>query len=299
MHEISRILRAVSSRAWFIDPARADEIVAILELRAQGHTGGFAAAAPAPPVADPEPGAVAVLRLHGAILPRADMLSEMSGAVSLEKFRAAFAEAAGNPRVRAIVLDIDSPGGDVSFVPETVAEIRAARRDDRPIVAVANNMAASAAYWIAAAADEIVITPSGQVGAIGVYMLHKNIAAKLEAEGVAPTFIFEGPRKIEANPFEPLDDTARAALQRIVSHHYAMMVDDIAAFRGVEAAVVRADPEIEAAHFGGGREVLADDAVRLGLADSVATLEQTLARMAARGRPARRARAARRRLALG
>jgi signal peptide peptidase SppA len=295
-NEITRILRAFSGRCWFIEKGRADEIVSILALRAGGHTQGYQAADERPMVQTE--GRIAVLRLHGAIMPRADMLSEMSGAMSLEKFRAAFREAAADEGVRAIILDIDSPGGDVSFVPETVADIRAAQRADRPIIAVANNMAASSAYWIASAADELVVTPSGQVGAIGVYMLHEDLSEALKAEGIAVTFLFEGPRKIEGNPFEPLDDTARAALQKDVAHFYAMFTADVAKFRGVAVAAVRADPEKSDDHFGGGRGVMAKEAVRLGMADRVATFEQTLERVQRKGRGRRRAAIERRRLAL-
>lgn len=243
-------------------------------------------------------GRIAVLRLHGVITPRADMLSEMSGAVSLERFRGAFREAARDPDVRAIVLDIDSPGGRVDFVPETVADIRKAHSADRPIIAVANNLAASAAYWIAAAADEIVVTPSGEVGAIGVYMLHEDISEQLVKDGIKKTFIFEGPRKIEGNPFQPLDATARAALQRQVTLHYESFILDIASFRGAPVANVRADPESTDRHFGGGRMVGAKEAVRLGMADSIATIEATIELVASKHRRRPRAAIERRRLAL-
>lgn len=297
-HEITRVLRAFSRRAWFIEPQKAEEMISILALRAEGHTAGYRAQEQ-PPVAE-SVGRIAVLRVHGPIVPRADMMSQMSGATeaSLERFRSAFREAANDPNVAAIVLDIDSPGGDVSFVPEAVAEIRAARSADRPIIAVANNMAASAAYWLATGADEIVVSPSGMVGSIGVVMLHEDISAMLEAEGVRPTFIFEGARKIEGNPFEPLDNTAKRALQKEVRTFFDMFVSDVAKGRGVAASVVRADPEATSEHFGGGRVVLAREAVRLGMADRVATLEDTIQQVSRRGRGRRRAALERRRLAL-
>lgn len=298
-HEITRFLRAVGARTWFIEPRRADEIVALLAVRAGGLTGGMAAQDRAP-VAESR-GKIAVLRLQGVIMPRADMIDEMSGSggAKLDRFRAAFRSAAADPEVAAIVLEVDSPGGQVTLVPETAAEIRAARREGRPIVAVANGMAASAAYWIASAADELVVTPSGLVGSIGVYLLHEDMSAQLAAEGIKPSFIFEGPRKIEGNPFEPLDDTARAALQREVAYYYDLFTRDVARARGVPLAVVRADPEKGGANFGGGRALPAKEAVSLGMADRVATLEEVVQGILKPRRRRARASLERRRLALG
>ncbi|MEL6980646.1 MAG: S49 family peptidase [Pseudomonadota bacterium] len=275
-HEIDRILRALSSRAWFVEPRKGDEIVALLALRAQGHTLGMEQQPRPAPRRD---GAVAVLPLIGSIMPRADAVSESSGAVSLARWGQRFRELADDPRVSAIVLEVDSPGGAVDLVPETAAMIRAARREDRPIIAVASTTAASAAYWIASAADELVVTPSGEVGSIGVYMMHRDLSAALEAEGVAVTLISEGPRKIEGHPFAPLDDVARAALQRQVGEMYARFTADVAKARGVPRARVTADPERAERHFGGGRTVGAEEAVRLGMADRVATLDETIERL--------------------
>lgn len=180
--------------------------------------------------------------------------------------------------------------------------IRAARREDRPIVAVANTCACSAAYWIASAADEIVVSPSAQVGSIGVFTIHQDISEALAAEGVRMTLIRSGPRKAETHPFGPLEPEAAAALQARVSETYADFVSAVAANRGVPESVVRADPESGEAHFGGGRAYNAREAVRLGMADRVESLSETLARLTAPASAAlaagRSAAARRRRMAL-
>ncbi|GLS87693.1 hypothetical protein GCM10010873_26670 [Cypionkella aquatica] len=303
-HKIARILRGVSQSAWFIEPRKAEQILAVLELRAAGQ-----------PRAEFE-GAIAarslgqalrvgsknlhVLRLHGTIMPRANMMMEMSGGTSMEQFQAAFREAAGDLEASAILIEVDSGGGMVDLVPETAALIRAAKRADRPIIAHVNTMAASAAYWLASAADEIVVTPSGSVGSIGVYMMHDDVSEMLKAEGIVRTFISEGPRKVEGNPFEPLGADARAALQAEVRYFYEMFTSDVAVARGVPVSVVRADPVSAEQHFGGGRTYPAHEAVRLGMADRVATFDETLARLSgsATGQRRRRADIERRRLAL-
>lgn len=286
-HEIRRVLAAFAAQPWFIDPRKAEQIVAMLELRAM-----------AGPRAEPfrkegaalrqevrtTKGTVAVLNLFGAIAPRAEALEDVSQQAALMvPFQNAFREVAADPSLSGIILNIDSPGGRVDLVPETAAMIRKARRDGRPIVAVANTLAASAAYWIASAADELVVTPSGEVGSIGVYVLHRDVSEALAASGIRMQFISEGARKVEGNPFEPLSEEARAALQTNVRYFYDLFVADVAKGRRVAESVVRADPEKDGKHFGGGRVYPAKEAVRLGMADRVATLDETIARLIGNG----------------
>lgn len=303
-HELERLIRAAGQGVYFIHPAKAQEIMAMIALRMQ--------AGPRSEPAFPEREAAAlsgevrggqkvvrVLRLHGAIIPRGNMMSDVSGAASLDKFQQAFRQAASDASTSAIVLAIDSPGGNVQFVQETVALIRSARRADRPIIAVADGLACSAAYWIACACDEIVVTPSGEVGSIGVYMQHQDMSEMLKAEGINVTFISEGPRKTEGHPFGPLDDAALAAFQSSVKETYDAFTRDVAKARGVPVSVVQADPETAEKHFGGGRSYGAAKAVKLGMADRVATLDETLARLVKGGRNGpRNAAIERRRLAM-
>ncbi|AZV21461.1 S49 family peptidase [Mesorhizobium sp. M7A.F.Ce.TU.012.03.2.1] len=296
-HEIRRVLRAFAAQPWFIDPRKAEQIVAMLELRAGGlraepfREGGPAASTP---VSETQ-GKVAIIRLYGPIMPRAEALKDVSQQAALmTDFQRAFKAAANDASVGGIVIDIDSPGGQVDLVPETAAMIFAARKPGRPIVAVANTLACSAAYWIACAADELVVTPSGEVGSIGVYVLHEDVSGFLDEVGVKMTFVYEGARKVEGNPFEPLGAEAKVALQASVRAFYDLFVADVAKGRNVPEAVVRADPVTEAKHFGGGRAYPAAMAVTLGMADKVETLDSVIARLlkAPAGRSTASARAA-------
>jgi signal peptide peptidase SppA len=302
-HEIRRVLRAFATRAWFIDPRKAEEIVALLEFRAANgpRSEPYRAEPVTPQPVGQTQGKIAVLRLYGSIVPRMEHVRDVSAsAASMVDFQRAFRAAAADPAVKAIVLDIDSPGGTVDLVPETAAMIREAHSAERPVIAVANTLAASAAYWLASAAGELVVTPSGEVGSIGVYLVHQDVSRALEAEGVAVTFISEGPRKVEGNPFEPLTAESRAALQANVRHYYDLFTRDVAKYRNVPVAVVRADPEKDEQHFGGGRVYPASVAVKLGMADRVDTLEGTIRRLMGGSEPRnkRRADLQRRRLAL-
>lgn len=224
-------------------------------------------------------GAVAVVPLYGPVFPRANLMTEVSGGTSLERFGAAIEAAAADPQVGSILLDVNSPGGSVDLLPETAARIRAARAR-KPVVAVANTMAASAAYWLASQASEFSITPSGMVGSVGVIAEHVDESAALEAHGLRVSLITAGRFKAEATPTEPLGDEARATIQGLVDHFYGLFVGDVAKGRGVSRKTVLAD-------FGEGRMLTAEAAVAAGMADRVETFDAALGRLASgKGRAA-------------
>lgn len=214
---------------------------------------------------------VAVLPLFGTIFPRANLMTQMSGATSAEVFGAQFSALVDDPNISAIVLDVDSPGGQIGGVDEVSRRIYEAR-GKKPVVAVANHLMASAAYWIGTAADEVVVSPSAQVGSVGVFAAHQDISKALENEGRRVSLISAGRFKTEGNPYEPLAEEARASIQQSVNEAYDQFVGAVARNRGVEADEVRNG-------YGEGRVVSARHAVRLGMADRVDTLEGTISRL--------------------
>lgn len=274
----SHIVRLVAETPWAITRPMLAVIIDLLAFRVAGgrldpeeinaRIGGLGRAAPATP-----PG-VAVLPLHGVIVPRADAFSQMSGGTSIDKFRGMFREAVAAADVSGIVLDVDSPGGMVDGVPEMAAEMRAAR-GSKPIVAVANTEMASGAYWLASQADQIVVSKSARVGSIGVYTAHEDRSAEEAAQGVKTTLISAGKYKTEGNPFEPLTDEARAHLQTMVDEYYGMFVSDVAKGRGANVSDVRGG-------FGEGHVVGARDALKNGMADRVGTVESVVGEMLTR-----------------
>lgn len=271
------LLQAFAAELWALQPEKLMAIIDLLAFQAEG--GKFCgdeiqariAGATANAIARRE-GSVAVVPLRGLIAGRAPMVAQSStgGGTNAEDFARAVTAAREDSGVKAVVLDVDSPGGTTAMVDEAAQAVFDAR-GSKPIIAQVSATAASAAYWIAAAADEIVVTPSGAVGSIGVYTVHEDVSAKLAAEGVKPTLVAAGRYKGEGAPFAELGDDARADLQRRVDTVYAQFVDRVAQGRGVTSASVRDG-------FGQGRMVLAAAAVREGMADRVATLDQTLAR---------------------
>lgn len=273
---IAHVRRAVLDTPWAILPAKLEAILELVELRGQGVRftteeiqSRIGAAAPRMAA---RTGAIAVLPLFGTISHRMNMMSAMSGGTSTELFARDFRQLLADETVGTILIDVDSPGGTINGVPELADEIYRAR-GQKPIIAHANSMAASAAYWIATAADELIVTPSGDVGSIGVLTGHADWSAAHEREGVKITLISAGKFKTEGNPYEPLSNEAREAIQARVNDFYAMFTKAVARHRGVSVETVRSG-------FGEGRVVGAQEAVRLGMADRVETMTETLRRLA-------------------
>lgn len=276
-HRYPQVMRAVTETPWAIRPEKMAAIVEMVALRARGgrltdaeiraRIGGGPASRPGQ-----SRGSVAILPLYGVLVPHASMMSDISGGTALDRWAQAFEAAVADSAVDSILIDVNSPGGSTDLVPETAAIVRGAR-GVKPIVAIANTDAASAGYWIAAQADEVVVTPSGLVGSIGVFAAHDDLSVAMEKAGIKTTLISAGRFKVEASPFEPLSDEARAAIQQRVDEFYSMFVADVARGRGVSADTVRAG-------YGEGRVVTASQALELGMVDRVDTFEATVARLA-------------------
>lgn len=301
MSRIDAVLRAVQRELWAIVPEKLDAICEVLRLRAE-H-GRFTVEELHARLGDPEPRAVvtntrdgvAVIPVVGIIAQRRPLMGDLSdgGGASTERIGGLLDQALAAEDVRGIVLDVDSPGGTVQGVAELHAKIRAAR-GRKPIVAVANSNANSAAYWIAAAADELVATPSALVGSIGVYTVHVDESRALEQAGLAIHVYRAGKFKAEGVDGGPLSDEAEAAIQDTVDAIYGLFVRDVAQARGVTPAQVREG-------YGLGRAVVAQQALADGMVDRIGTLDETIARLANPRRAAsigRRADVAARRLAL-
>jgi signal peptide peptidase SppA len=275
----SYVLRAFVETPWAIRPHK----LAMLEEIIARHVSGEKLSAEeiqaringASRPADRRVESVAVLPLFGTIFPRANLMTEMSGATSAEKFGAQFAGLINDPEIDAIVLDVDSPGGQVGGIDELSRQIYDSR-GKKPIVAVANQDMASAAYYIGTAADEVVVSPSGEVGSIGVFAVHQDWSVAAHQDGVKISIIKEGKYKAEANPYQPLTDEARAAIQENVREYYDSFVGAVARNRGVSDEAVRNG-------FGQGRMVTAKRAVEMGMADRVGTLNQTIQQLLSRG----------------
>lgn len=282
MTKYARILMSVAATPWAMQPQKLAAMMQILRFAASGgkHSDAVIAerleAARIHPNTDKSianrPGNIALLSLRGVIGNRASMIEDVSpgAGTSTEQFTQAFRAAMASDQIKAVVIDVDSPGGSVYGVSELCDEIYAAR-GTKPMVAQVNALCASAAYWVASACDEMVVTPSGEVGSIGVYTMHEDVSQYLAEEGVKTTIVSAGKYKTEGNPYEPLGEDARAAIQSSVDQYYGMFTDAVARNRGARSSDVREG-------YGQGRVVPAQQAVALNMADRVGTLSDTLER---------------------
>lgn len=277
MKRYDSILSAVQGALWPILPEKMDAMLGFLELKAAGL---MVDAATIEKVAAGNRAerktvisqSVAVLPMVGVIAQRMGLMSEASGGVSTERLGKEFDALVNDPEVGAIVLDVDSPGGNYYGTPEMASKVLAAR-GSKPIVAVANSMAASAAYWIASAADELVVTPSGDVGSIGILAVHYDYSAMNEELGVKPTYVTYGRHKAELNQDTPLAPESLQELQRRVDQAGETFIRAVAQQRSVSQKAVKEN-------FGEGRMFGAKEAVERGMADRIDTLEATITRLA-------------------
>lgn len=206
---------------------------------------------------------VLTIPVVGGLYHRGDELDAMSGSMSYTLLNNRLKEAMGDPDVRGILLDIDSPGGEAGALFEFADVLHAASKV-KPIYAVANTLAASAAYAIGASATKFFATPSAAVGSIGVVTLHLDQSKAMEKRGIVPTFIKAGAKKTQGNSLQPLSTEDVADIQAMVDDTYKMFVDLVAARRPMSADEIR---QTEARVFSAG------EAEKLGLIDGVLTYE--------------------------
>ena len=177
-----------------------------------------------------EPGGVAVLSLSGVMAPKANLFSAVSGGISTQKATVQLESAVADPRVKSIVLHLDSPGGNVLGTPEFGAAIYQLSQE-KPIVAYSDGMLCSAAYWAGSAACAVYISgPVVQVGSIGVvHSRTYNPTTPVVEENITA-----GKYKRIASGIAPLSAEGKDYMQSQVDHLYSVFVDAVAAHRGAD-----------------------------------------------------------------
>jgi signal peptide peptidase SppA len=267
-----------------IHPQKLDAIVAGLGPRLLG--GDLAqqpAAAPQPGLFSTRRGAaaergyrivdgVAVLSINGALVHRSQFLAaDSTYLLGYDDLAADLEDAMQHPDVHAVLQVYESPGGEANGAFEFAQRVHDLR-GRKPLHAIADGMAASAAYLSASAADQLAVSGTGYAGSIGVVARHVDFSRALANEGVAITHIFAGAHKVDGNPYEPLPETVRRQWQADIDGLYADFVAAVARHRGLSPDAVRAT---QAQTFRGA------EAVAHGLADRVATTDQLIAELSA------------------
>jgi signal peptide peptidase SppA len=208
-----------------------------------------------------------VIPIHGTLVRRTLGLEADSGLTSYQSIQHMLETARDDTAVDAILLDIDSPGGESSGVFDLADKVRNIGLQ-KPVWAVANDMAFSAAYALASAAQKVFVSRTGGVGSIGVIAMHVDQSVKDAQDGLHYTAVYAGSHKNDLSPHGPMTTEAQRFLQGEVDRVYGLFVDTVARHRGLSSNGVR---DTEAGLFFG------KDAVRAGLADAVGTLEDALA----------------------
>jgi signal peptide peptidase SppA len=182
---------------------------------------------------------VATVPVHGVLVRRAGQIQPDSTILqSYEEVARVLRTASADDRVRGILLDIDSPGGEAGGVFDLAKEIRASA-SRKPVWSIANDDALSAAYVLASATQRVYATQTASLGSLGVVALHADQSAFDQAEGIKYTYVYRGAHKVDANPHEALSDDAHATIQAEVDRLYTMLVDMVGEHRGVPAKELR------------------------------------------------------------
>lgn len=283
-HDLTAIVAAIRGERWAILPEYLDAIEALAmraldsdvlaRLAADGHEarlgeGRMAVAATGTPLRGAAmsmlAGDTAVIPVFGPIFPRATMVNQSAGGAALDAIMRDLRVALASEDVARIVMVYDTPGGVVSGLGEAADTLRRAGAQ-KPLTAFVTGIAASAGYWLASQAGQIVMERAAAVGSIGV------VASLSRQEGPGA----DGRRSYEVvssgaplkRP-DPSTEEGRAALQEQVDALEAVFVDDVAKGRRTTAARVRKD-------YGRGSMLTADAAVAAGMADSIGTLDSVL-----------------------
>jgi signal peptide peptidase SppA len=275
--DYSKIIGKITSTPWMITPDALKMMLEIFDAHLDGritHEEIQARLADAQMRGDDSrtsrSGSIGVMPLQGPIFPKANLMTELSGATSLEQFRSEFRAMLGDDSISAILLDVDSPGGLSDLVEETATEIREAR-DVKPIYAIANTAANSAAYYLASQATKMFASPSAQLGSIGTFIVHEDDSLQRQSQGLKDTVIKAG--RFKAISEEPLTGEGKSYLQGLVDETNDGFVRNVALGRGMEEDTVRG--------FADGRIFHSRSSLALGMIDGIASYDDVLASMTA------------------
>ncbi len=215
---------------------------------------------------------VAIINVHGVIAKRMNMFTRISGGVSTQLLEQDIREAREDTEVAATILDIDSGGGTVDGTFE-LADVIYDMRGEKPIIALASGLAASAAYAIGCAADKFYISgDTTTVGSIGVVSMHRDYSGSEEKQGIKTTEIYAGKYKRIASDYSPLTQEGRENIQETVDYLYSIFVGRVAKFRGVPVSTVLDD-------MADARLFIGQQGIDAGLVDGVSTLDNLIAEL--------------------
>lgn len=214
---------------------------------------------------------VAVIGINGALVHRSKVDADSNFLLGYNDMAADVEDAMANPDVHALLSVYESPGGEAQGAFEFGARIHGLR-GKKPMYAIADGIAASAAYLGASAHDVVAVTMTGYAGSVGVVLRHVDFSRLIANEGITVTHLFEGAHKVDGNAYEALPDSVRADWQAELKRLYGMFTGNVATYRAMQEDAVRATQA---------RTYMGDAAVTAGLADRVSTTDELITELAA------------------
>lgn len=271
MKEYLRLHSLVFNQPHMCTPEYAETVLAVLSDKLNIQEGMFTATEEArEAVSASTVGGVYTLPILGSMVHRGGSLDALSGISSYSSIQGNIQAAIEDPNVKAIMLEMDSPGGAVAGAFDLRDFIMEAK-EQKPIYAYARDTMASAAYLIGSAATKVYGSQTASVGSIGVVAMHVDQSARNKAAGIKPTFVTAGAYKSAGNPHEPLKGEALNYLQESVNNSYDMFVNAVVEARGLDEETIRGT---EARVYRG------EQAAEIGLIDGVMSYEDAMEELA-------------------
>ena len=273
-HKVPRVPHSIASAPWAITEEALDQIVSIASREneiSQEALEAYQARKAANGDRLQVRAGVGIITVSGPLFRYADMFSAISGASTYEGIARDLTVARDDPSIQAILVNLDSPGGEVNGCSELANMIRS-YAGVKPIEAYVGGMACSAAYWLASACSKITISPTAVLGSIGVRMGIRDSSERDAKSGVKNIEFISSRAPNKRTDWN--SDEGKARIQRMADQLEAVFVADVAKFRGIT------DDEVVSNYGGGGVEI-GTDAIKAGLADAIGSFESTVERMAA------------------
>lgn len=283
----SRILAAVRGEAWVIVPEKLELIdqivldrlqngrlfedraeVVVVEPKAQEGGEDVPLWSTRPAGKNKQ---IAVLPVHGVLSKRMSFFERISGGTSTDAIAEAAAALMRDDTIAGVVGDFDTPGGAVAGTAAAAAALRDLAAA-KPFYAVSNDSMYSGGYWLGSAARRIFVGSTAGVGSVGVITMHFDRSKQMDKLGVKPTIIAAGKHKAVGNEYAPLDDEGLAVIRERIASIYDTFVGDVAKHRGLAVERVRET-------IADGRIFTGRQAIELGAADEIGTLESVIAKL--------------------
>lgn len=265
-NQLPRIMAEVTNRPLLCTPDYAEAVFTVLSSRSGLTSGTPAGDFKAREAETSAPAGVAVIPIIGSLTHRAGNLDAQSGMRSYQSISQDLDAALADTSIKRIVLEIDSPGGAVMGAFDLADKIYAAR-GQKEIIALVDGLACSAGYLLASQAGKIYATQTSMTGSIGVVMMHLDRSKQLQKEGIKPTFIFRGDRKIDGSQALPLSGDAKRDLQASIDEAYDMFVSAVSRGRGLSHKAIQ---DTQAGVFG------VNKALEVRLIDGISTRNQVI-----------------------